>query len=118
VADAATVRRVAAEDPLFAEALDAARDWRGDVTIELTDGSAVEGFLYDRTQGGSAADRRVRLLPRDGGPRVTLQEDRIRALAFTGKDAAAGKSWESWVRRYAEKRLKGESASLESETLD
>ena len=109
-------RRVAASDATaFAEALDAARDFRGDVTLELDDGTSVEGFLYDRATGG---DPRVRLLPKDGGPRVTMPERRVKAIAFTGKDAAAGKTWENWVKRYAEKRLAGEAASIESEKLD
>jgi len=30
----------------------------------------------------------------------------------------AGKTWENWVRRYAEKRLAGEKACIESEKLD
>lgn len=110
------VHRVASsEGHAFGEALDAARDFRGDVTLELDDGSAVEGFLYDRTAGPA---RKVRLLPKDGGARVTIDEVRVRAVAFTGKDAAAGKTWENWVRRYAEKRLAGEAASIESERLD
>ena len=41
----------------------------------------------------------------------------IKSLAFTGKDAASGKSWESWIRRYAEKKLAGEAANIESEAL-
>lgn len=112
----AEVRRVAAGDTAaFGEALEAARDYRGDVTLELEDGSSVEGFLYDRSAG---PDRKVRMLPKDGGGRVTIPETRLRAIAFTGKDAAAGKTWENWVKRYAEKRLAGESASIESEKLD
>ena len=49
---------------------------------------------------------------------MTVTEDRVAAVAFTGKDAAAGKTWENWVRRYAEKRLAGEKACIESEKLD
>ena len=110
------MRRVAAADGVaFGEALEAARDYRGDVTVELEDGSTVEGFLYDRSSG---PDRKVRMLPKDGGARVTISETRLRAIAFTGKDAAAGKTWENWVKRYAEKRLAGEAASIESEKLD
>lgn len=110
------VRRVsAAEAAAFGEALEAARDYRGDVTLELDDGTSVEGFLYDRSAG---PDRKVRLLPKDGGARMSIAERRLRAIAFTGKDAAAGKTWENWVKRYAEKRLAGESASIESEKLD
>ena len=110
------VRRVsAAEAAAFGEALEAARDYRGDVTLELDDGTSVEGFLYDRSAG---PDRKVRLLPKDGGARMSIAERRLRAIDFTGKDAAAGKTWENWVKRYAEKRLAGESASIESEKLD
>lgn len=118
VSEETPVRRVAATDPHFGEALEAARDYRGDVSLELADGSVVEGFVYDRSPGATASVRKVRLLPKDGGPRQSIVEDRIRGLAFTGKDAAAGKTWENWVRRYAEKRLKGEAASIESENLD
>lgn len=117
-ADSGPVRRVEAGDPHFHEALEAARDYRGDVTLELVGGESLEGFVYDRSMGTHPDARKVRLLPRDGGPRRSITESSIRSLAFTGKDAAAGKTWENWVRRYAEKRLKGEAASLESETLD
>jgi hypothetical protein len=113
------VRRVTASDQqALTAALEAARDFRGDVTLELAGGSSVEGFVYDRATGKDDADARVRLLPKDGGPRVTIEQRNIVAVAFTGKDAAAGKTWENWVRRYAEKRLAGEKACLESEKLD
>jgi LAS superfamily LD-carboxypeptidase LdcB len=39
-------------------------------------------------------------------------------LEFTGKDTAAGKTWENWVRRYVEKRLAGEQANIDAEVLD
>jgi hypothetical protein len=43
----------------------------------------------------------------------------IAALSFTGKDTAAGKSWEAWVRRYWEKKASGEGVlSLEPESLE
>ena len=116
---AEAIRRVDASDAAaLSDALEAARDYRGDVTLELADGTVVEGFIYDRTHGTNAAESRVRMLPKDGGPRVTILQDRITAVAFTGKDAAAGKTWENWVRRYAEKRLAGEKACIESEKLD
>lgn len=117
--NADSIHRVTAGDPAaFGMALEAARDFRGDVTLELGDGSQLEGFVYDRSSGATAADRKVRMLPKDGGPRRSIPEGSIRAVAFTGKDAAAGKTWENWVRRYAEKRLQGEKACIESERLD
>ena len=112
-------RRVLASDAsAFGAAIEAARDFRGDVTLELVDGTQIEGFVYDRSQGASASLRKVRMLPKDGGARRSFAEDSIAAVSFTGKDAAAGKTWENWVRRYAEKRLKGEKACIESEKLD
>lgn len=116
---ALSTRRVDRNDPgAFEAALEAARDFRGDVTVELRDGTTVEGFLYDRKSGASEAERKIRLLPKDGGSRQSISEVSIAAIAFTGKDAAAGKTWENWVKRYAEKRMAGEKACIESEKLD
>ena len=113
------VRRVDRSDPAaFEAALEAARDYRGDVSVELKGGTLVEGFLYDRKAGATEADRRIRVLPKDGSARQAISEASIEAIAFTGKDAAAGKTWENWVKRYAEKRLAGEKACIESEKLD
>ena len=41
---------------------------------------------------------------------------RSAALAFAGRDTAAGKSWEAWVRKYWEKKAAGEKGiALEPE---
>ena len=43
----------------------------------------------------------------------------IAALAFTGRDTAAGKSWDAWVKKYREKKAAGEkSIGLEPEKLE
>jgi hypothetical protein len=43
----------------------------------------------------------------------------IAALAFTGRDTAAGKSWEAWVGKYWEKKASGEGVlTLEPESLE
>ena len=60
----------------------------------------------------------VRVMLTGGGEKVTLPYARLRRLEFTGKDTAAGKTWENWVRRYVEKHRAGEHASIESESLD
>ncbi len=101
----------------FEEALTAACSFRGDVTLELKDGSAIEGYVFDLKRT-NAAPHAVRILPKDGRSRITVEQSTIQTLCFTGKDAAAGKTWENWMRRYAEKKLKGEAADIESETLD
>ena len=42
----------------------------------------------------------------------------IAALAFTGRDTAAGKNWETWIRRYWEKKAAGESYNLVPDTRE
>lgn len=90
------------------EALAKALDYRGDVTITRRDGTKVEGYLFDCRNGRTLADSRVRLVPKNGDARVTISYDDIGALAFTGRDTAAGRSWEAWLRKYWEKRSAGE----------
>jgi hypothetical protein len=61
----------------------------------------------------------VRILPRDSNQRVKIAYSEIAALAFTGRDSAAGKGWEAWVKKYWEKKEKGgESLSLQPESLE
>jgi hypothetical protein len=43
----------------------------------------------------------------------------IAALAFTGRDTAAGKSFAGWVKKYNEKKAAGETnVGIEAEPLD
>lgn len=100
---------------LLREAVRRAVDFRGDVTIETRDGRRVEGFAFDARLGEEGES--IRLLPAESSTRVEVPLAHVARLSFTGKDAASGKSWENWIRRYAEKKLAGEAASIESETL-
>ena len=101
------------------EALEKAFDYRGDVTITRKDGSKLEGYIFDRVSGPDLVTSFVRLLPKESNQRVKIPYSEIRALAFTGRDTAAGKSWEAWVKKYWEKREKsGESLSLQPESLE
>ena len=101
------------------EALEKAFDYRGDVTITRKDGTKVEGYIFDRVAGTSLATSFARMLPKDSNQRVKIAYSEIAALAFTGRDTAAGKSWEAWVRTYWQKKEKsGETLSLEPESLD
>ena len=100
-------------------ALEQAFDYRGDVTISRKDGSRVEGYVFDRRSGATLAESVVRVIPQDGSGKVAIAYSDIAALAFTGRDTAAGKSWEAWVRKYWEKKAAGEKGiGLEPEQLD
>lgn len=98
------------------EAVERAFDYRGDVTIHTTDGRTISGYVYDRL--GNVPDPFVRVMPADSLDRLTIKIADISKLVFTGRDTAAGKSWETWVKKHAEKRARGEAANIEPEPLD
>ncbi len=117
------------------EALEKAFDYRGDVTITRKDGSRVEGYIFDRRNGATLADSVVRLIPNETAQatqvsptegrtwgttqKISIPYSDIAALAFTGRDTAAGKSWEAWVRKYWERKAAGETGiALEPEKLE
>jgi hypothetical protein len=100
-------------------ALEKAFDYRGDVTITRKDGSIIEGYLFDRRSGSTLADSCVRVLPKASDPKILISYADIAALAFTGRDTAVGKSWEAWMKKYAEKKAAGERGiALQPEPLD
>ncbi len=78
-------------------------DYRGDVTITRRGGETVEGYVFDCVARDEAAAAQVRLLPSDGGKAVTVPMADIAAIEVTGRDTAAGKSFETWVRKYVAK---------------
>jgi hypothetical protein len=112
------VPALASEEDLR-RALELAFDYRGDVSIVRKDGTRVEGYIFDRSSGTRLADSYVRILPKDGTPKLKIFYAEILALSFSGRDMAAGKSWENWVRQYWEKKAAGEkNISLQPESLE
>jgi hypothetical protein len=100
------------------QALEKAFDYRGDVTITRKDGSKVEGYIFDRRSGKTLPDSAVRLFPKDADQKVSIPYSDIAALAFSGRDTAAGKSFEAWVRKYWEKKAAGEkNIGIQAEDL-
>jgi len=112
------VPKLATEEELRI-ALEKAFDYRGDVTLTLKDNSKIEGYLFDRMTGSSLTTSFVRILPKDSTQKLKIAYADIAALAFTGRDTAAGKSWEAWVGKYWEKKASGEGdLSLQPESLE
>jgi len=112
------VPKLATEEELRV-ALEKAFDYRGDVTLTLKDNSKIEGYLFDRTTGSSLTTSFVRVLPKDSNQKLKISYAEIAALAFTGRDTAAGKSWEAWVGKYWEKKASGEGVlTLDPESLE
>ncbi len=105
------------------DALEKAFDYRGDVTITRKDGSTVEGYLYDRRSEPTLQASVVRIMPtpKDGQTyeRVMVSYADIAALSFSGRDTAAGKTFDAWVKKYWEKKAAGETnIQIEPEKLD
>jgi len=109
-----------ATEPEIREALEKAFDYRGDITITLKDGRAIEGYVFDRkSKGPSLADCAIRVMPKNEPGKVSIAYSEIAALAFTGRDTAAGKSFAAWVKKYNEKKAAGEkNIGIPSELLE
>ena len=105
------------DDRAAFDIIEKAFDYRGDVTLTLRSGQTVGGYLFDRRRGSALTDSAARLmLP--SGEKVSIAYAEISHIAFSDRDPAAGKSFETWVKKYIEKKLAGEKASIESEQLD
>ena len=77
------------------------------------------GYLFDRRNCASLSDSFVRIIPSNAQTKVNVAYSDIAALAFTGRDTAAGKTFEAWVRKYWEKKAAGEkNIQIEPEKLD
>jgi hypothetical protein len=102
------------------DALEKAFDYRGDLTITLRTGEKIEGYIFDRrSEAPALAECAVRMIPKNRREKVKIAYSDIAALAFTGKDTAAGKSFAAWVKKYNEKKAAGEkNIGIASESLD
>jgi hypothetical protein len=108
-----------ASDSEIFEALEKAFDYRGDVTLTLKDGRTISGYIFDRRTGSNLQDSAVRIIPATERTKLTVGYAEIAALAFTGRDTAAGKSFEAWVKKYWEKKAAGEKGiAIEPEVLE
>lgn len=85
--------------PSRRRAIDAAFDYRGDVTMALASGEEVVGYLFHRdwTRG----DGIVGVFPKDGGPAIQILAADVLRVAFTGRDVAAFKSSHGALNRPA-----------------
>lgn len=95
--------------------------------------SPAEGQTLRQTQGrpwgtesNSTENSRPTSLPsstqnsqQTSRQKISIPYSDIAALVFSGRDMAAGKSWEAWVRKYWEKKAAGEkNIALEPEKLE
>src|SRR5579884_3527150 len=99
--------------------LEKAFDYRGDVTITRKNGSKVDGYIFDRRNGKTLSDSVVRIIPKDSNQKIAIPYSDIAALVFSGRDMAAGKSWEAWLKNYWERKAAGEkNIGIQPEELE
>ncbi len=101
------------------EALEKAFDYRGDVTLTLKSGERFEAYIFNRQTGATLADSFVQYFTPSAQDKRKASYAEIARLEFSGKDRAAGKHWEDWVKNYNEKRAAGvKGIGLVPEALD
>src|ERR1019366_8656208 len=101
------------------EALEKAFDYRGDVALTLKSGERIEAYIFNRTTGATLADSYVQYFTPQAPEKRKVSYADIARLEFSGKDRAAGKHWEDWVKAYNEKKAAGEkNIALHPEKLD
>ena len=108
-----------ASDEDLRQALERAFDYRGDVTLTLKSGERIEAYIFNRQTGATLADSYVQYFTPKADEKRKLSYAEIARLEFSGKDRAAGKHWEDWVKAYNDKRAAGEkNIGLHPEKLD
>lgn len=84
------------------QAIDQAFNYRGDVTLNLNNGEAIECYLFNRNPKGKPPSVELFVKGEDKA-RVIPYAD-IQSIAFTGKDTASGKSWKDWMAKKESER--------------
>ena len=97
-----------ASDEEVRQALERAFDYRGDVTLTLKNGERVEAYIFNRMTGATLSDSFVQYFTPSASDKRKVSYAEIARLEFSGKDRAAGKHWEDWVKAYNEKKAAGE----------
>ena len=100
------------------QALEKAFDYRGDVTLTLKSGERIEAYIFNRLPGATLAESYVQYFTPSAQEKRKVSYAQIARLEF-GKDRAAGKHWEDWVKKYNERKAAGEkNIALAPEALD
>jgi len=68
------------------EAMDQAFDYRGNITIEHSDGERVVGYVFDRQQRETLSDSIIRIIPEEDKENVELRYDQVERIQFSGED--------------------------------
>jgi hypothetical protein len=108
-----------ASDEEVRQALEKAFDYRGDVSITTKSGDKFEAYVFNRQSGKTLQDSVIQYFTPNVAAKQTLRYADIARLEFSGKDRAAGKHWEDWVKAYNERKAAGEKGiALHPDKID
>ncbi|MGA3161514.1 MAG: hypothetical protein ABSC77_09875 [Terracidiphilus sp.] len=108
-----------ATDEDLRDALAKALDYRGDVTLTLKSGEHIQAFIFNCHTGPTLAESWVQYFTPSAPEKRKVGYAQIARIEFSGKDRAAGKHWEDWVKAYNEKKAAGEkNIALAPEVLE
>jgi len=100
------------------DGIEKAFDYRGDVTVTLASGERIEGYIFDRENKADPAASTLRIMTKPG-QKISIKYADVAQIAFTGRDMADGRSWEAWIKKYAERKASGEkNIELVPEAID
>jgi hypothetical protein len=108
-----------ANDEDLRQAMEKARDYRGDVTLTLKSGERIEAFIFNCQTGPTLEDSFLQCFTARAAEKRKVSYADIASVEFSGKDRAAGKHWEDWVKKYNERKAAGEkNIALAPEALE
>lgn len=81
----------------LAQVIDLAFDYRGNTAVVKTDGTEVEGYIFNRDS--EVPEPFIQLFDLAGDGPIKILYSEIQNIKFTGKDMAAGNSWLAWLER-------------------
>jgi hypothetical protein len=83
------------------EIVEHAFDYRGNTTVVKTDGTELEGYVFNRN--ADVSEPFIQMFDLAGAGPLTIPYAAIRTIRFTGKDTAAGNSYAAWLKRKEQK---------------
>jgi hypothetical protein len=108
-----------ANDEDLRQAMEKARDYRGDVTLTLKSGERIEAFIFNCQTGPTLEDSFLQCFTARASEKRKVSYADIASVEFSGKDRAAGKHWEDWVKAHNAKKAAGEkNIGLTPEALE
>lgn len=96
------------EELTLAQVIDLAFAYRGNTTVVKADGGAMEGYIFNRNR--DAPEPFIQMFDVAGNGPFKIFYSEIQTIKFTGKDTAAGQSWQAWLERKERAKLDKASA--------